>query len=269
MSRLGPALDARASFRITRSALFELLSQFDAADWTSVTAAAPWTVHDVVAHLLGDDVLRLSRSRDAHWLAPELGLPASLHRANAQWVAAFQSVSPQVLVDLLHVSSQEIAGYWDSVNLDEIGEAVSWSGPGPAPVWFDCARDFSEDWVHQAQIREATGRPPWGRDDVRAQLIDTVIRAIPHTLNRHALSGESLRVDVVDLGRSWSWQREADGWSYAPYQQSADAVVRIDSDTLWHVAVRMIQPVDAVKHARIEGDTPLARAALHLLSIIR
>lgn len=117
MSRLGPALDARASFRITRSALFELLSQFDAADWTSVTAAAPWTVHDVVAHLLGDDVLRLSRSRDAHWLAPELGLPASLHRANAQWVAAFQSVSPQVLVDLLHVSSQEIAGYWDSVNL--------------------------------------------------------------------------------------------------------------------------------------------------------
>lgn len=134
----------------------------------------------------------------------------------------------------------------------------------------DCGHFASiRRWVHQAQIREATGRPPWGRDDVRAQLIDTLIRAIPHTLNRHALSGESLRVDVVDLGRSWSWQREADGWSYAPYQQSADAVVRIDSDTLWHVAARMIQPVDAVKHAHIEGDTPLARAALHLLSIIR
>jgi hypothetical protein len=98
ISRLGPALDAREPFRITRSALFELLSRFDAADWTSVTAAAPWTVHDVVAHLPGDDVLRLSRSRD--WSAPELGFPASLHHANAQRVAAFQPASPQVLVYL-------------------------------------------------------------------------------------------------------------------------------------------------------------------------
>jgi hypothetical protein len=98
ISRLGPALDAREPFRIARSALFELLSRFDAADWTSVTAAAPWTVHDVVAHLPGDDVLRLSRSRD--WSAPELGFPASLHHANAQRVAAFQPASPQFLVDL-------------------------------------------------------------------------------------------------------------------------------------------------------------------------
>jgi hypothetical protein len=104
-------------------------------------------------------------------------------------------------------------------------------------VWLDCARDFSEDWVHQAQIRDATARAPLDCPDIRALLIDTMLRAIPYTLDRQRPAGRELRIDIVDLGRSWSWRRGPEGWEWANDATSPDAVIGIDSENLWRVAV--------------------------------
>ena len=53
------------------------------------------------------------------------------------------------------------------------------AGPDPAPVWLDCARDFPEYWVHQQQIRAATGRT--GNDDPKVvhAVLDTFLRTEP------------------------------------------------------------------------------------------
>lgn len=268
-SRLGPPVDARAAFETTREALLDLLVGLGPEGWAAPTAAAPWAVRDIVAHLLGDDVARLSRSRDGHSTQVESDLPDSLHRANAQWVVALRPASPAVLVELLRTTSTALAAFWHSVDLEALGEAVSWAGPGAAPVWLDCARDFTEDWVHQAQIREAAGQPPLDRPDIRVLLIDTMLRAIPYALDRQAAVGHQLRIDVVDLKRSWSWQRGRQGWVWRDGAPTADAVVGIDSETLWRTAVRMIEPADAVRDASISGERSLAWAALQLLSIIR
>jgi hypothetical protein len=36
---------------------------------------------------------------------------------------------------------------------------VSWAGPDTSPAWLDIARDYTEFWVHQQQIRDAVDRP--------------------------------------------------------------------------------------------------------------
>ncbi|HEX3202686.1 MAG TPA: hypothetical protein VHW42_12245 [Actinomycetes bacterium] len=41
-------------------------------------------------------------------------------------------------------------------------DPVSWVGPDPAPNWLDVAREYSERWTHQQQIRDAAEIP--GRD---------------------------------------------------------------------------------------------------------
>jgi hypothetical protein len=174
-----------------------------------------------------------------------------------------------VLVELLHTTSTALASFWRSVDLDEMGEAVSWVGSERAPVWLDCARDFSEDWIHQAQVREAIARPQLDQPGIRMLLIDTLLRAIPVTLDRNASAGRELRIDVLDLGRSWSWRHGPEGWQWMDSATSPDAVVGIVSERLWHVAVRMIEPEDAEQRASICGDVSLARSALQLLSIIR
>jgi hypothetical protein len=48
--------------------LLRLLHSLAPADWTRPTVAAPWTVHDLVAHLLDTSIRRLAFQRDG--LAP-------------------------------------------------------------------------------------------------------------------------------------------------------------------------------------------------------
>lgn len=248
-----------------RAELLVLLRSLTPAEWERTTAAAPWVVRDVVAHVLGDDVSRLARGRDGHQVdgpGPGEPLPAFLHRFNRQWVDAVRRASPQVLVDLLTVTTAQVVEFWESRDLDPLGEPVSWAGPDPAPVWLDCARDTTEYWVHQQQIREATGRPGGAHPTILQAVLDTFLHAVPLTLAEH--DGSALTI-ATDVG-TWSWVRGAAGWRRAP-AVAGGAVLAIDAEVLWRVCVRMVQPDDARRLARIDGEA--ASAVLEMVSIIR
>jgi uncharacterized protein (TIGR03083 family) len=274
--RLGPPSDVRDLFERDRARLLHLLAELRPADWDAVTAAAPWTVRDVVAHLLGDDVGRLARTRDDHAAAgPRNGesLPAFLDRINAEWVAAAARISPPALRSLLATTTPEIAALWRAADLQALGEPVSWAGSGPAPVWLDCARDYTEYWVHQQQIREATGRPDTGGPDAVHAVLDTFLRAVPYTLDRDrptAPVGTSVVVRVPGTdGGTWQWQRSPAGWGWSAPRDGATTTITVDADPLWRVCVRMIDPVAARAEAHVEGDETLAAAVLSTVSIIR
>ncbi|MCO1657597.1 maleylpyruvate isomerase family mycothiol-dependent enzyme [Pseudonocardia sp. S2-4] len=248
-----------------RAALLDLLRELPPADWRLPTAAAPWLVRDVVAHVLADDLSRLARGRDGHHgNGPRPGEPLArfLDRFNAQWVEAAQRISPTLLVDLLAAVSPQVLAFWRAQDLDALGEPVSWAGPDPAPVRLDCARDTTEYWVHHQQIREATGRPAdTGPATVRA-VLDTFLHAVPFTLRDQP--GTALRIET-ELG-TWSWERRGAGWARVA-STSDGAVLRIDSATLWRLCVRMVEPDQA--RARSVVDGAAADAVLRIVSIIR
>jgi uncharacterized protein (TIGR03083 family) len=262
-------VDARSDLRPLmaqdRAALLDLLRELPAADWLRPTAAAPWLVRDVVAHVLADDLSRLARGRDDHHVAgPRPGEPLArfLDRFNAQWVDAAQRISPPVLVDLLATVSPQVLAFWRDHDLDGLGEPVSWAGPDPAPVWLDCARDTTEYWVHQQQVREATGRPVDTDPATVRAVLDTFLHAVPLTLRDRP--GTALRIET-EVG-DWSWERGGAGWVRVP-STSGGALLRIDSAALWRLCVRMIEPEQARDRALVDGDA--AGAVLQIISIIR
>jgi uncharacterized protein (TIGR03083 family) len=171
--RFGPKVDARPLFEQDRATLLRLVQGLDPGDWDRPTAAAPWLVRDVVAHLLGDDLSRLARTRDGHGPVgpqPDEPLAAFIHRFNDEWVQAARRVSPRLLLDLLATASPQVLALWRDIDLDAITEPVTWAGPEPAPRWLDCARDLTEYWVHQQTPRWSTSsstrscgrcRRPW------------------------------------------------------------------------------------------------------------
>jgi hypothetical protein len=135
--------------RPTQDALLCYLRALSAEQWEVVTAAAPWRVRDVAAHLLGDQLGRLSRSRDDQpppVRAPGEALGPYLHHFNAEWVTAMARLSTWVLLELLGDVGPRVVDHWQRLDLDAFGETVSWAGPDPAPVWLDCARDYTECW---------------------------------------------------------------------------------------------------------------------------
>jgi uncharacterized protein (TIGR03083 family) len=176
VSQLGPAIDVRSTFRNERELLIQLLRKLDEPEWTEDTVCPGWSVRDVAAHLLHDDLRRLSRSRDhVEGSAPDAGesLPTFLNRANDRWVEETRFLGPQLLVDLLTHTAHLLHRMWTGANLDQLGEGVWWAGVEAAPVWLDVARD-------SAKTGFTTSRSATPSKTARTQLA-----RIPRSFARH------------------------------------------------------------------------------------
>ena len=129
------------------------------------TIAPQWSVRDVAAHLLDTALRKLSMGRDQCLverveIRSNQDLVAFVNRINAEGVTVYRRLSPAVLVELMRVACGQTADYYQS--LDPFATAalgVSWAGESNSLVWFDNARELTERWHHQAQIRLATNRP--------------------------------------------------------------------------------------------------------------
>ena len=66
LAQLGPPIDVRGLFPRERAALLALLGELDAGDWDRATVCPGWTVKDVTADVLHDDLRRLASMRDGH-----------------------------------------------------------------------------------------------------------------------------------------------------------------------------------------------------------
>jgi hypothetical protein len=79
-------------------------------------------------------------------------------------VTVYRRLSPPVLIAWMERSSGEAASYFAS--LDPFAPArigVSWAGEAVSPNWFDVARELTERWHHQQQIRLALAEPGGAR----------------------------------------------------------------------------------------------------------
>jgi len=156
-AHLFPTLDAR---------LIGLLRSLAPDDWERQTVAPMWTVKDVAAHPLDTQLRKLSFGRDGYAplppprIASNRDLVSFINRLNAEGVTVYRRLSPPVLIGWMEQTSREAASYYAA--LDPFASArigVSWAGESISANWFDVARDLTERWHHQQQIRLALGDP--------------------------------------------------------------------------------------------------------------
>jgi uncharacterized protein (TIGR03083 family) len=273
----GSPLDVRPLFPPDRTAFVSLLEDLTAEEWQRPTVCPGWRVHDVTAHVVHDHLRKLSRSRDGQ-AAPGPGpgedLPRFLHRVNQEFVDVASRWSPRVLIDLLGHLGPQLDQFWGALDMGQPGEPVSWAAPGvPAPAWLDVAREYTEYWVHQQQVRDAVSRPGARAEDLMGPVIDTFVRAVPYALrDQSPAPGTTVRIEVTGPGGgAWTIRRQESAWAVdrGPSAQDATALVRLSADTLWRVATRGITVETAREHATIAGDQDLGSAVLTLVAIIR
>ncbi|MEU1523794.1 maleylpyruvate isomerase family mycothiol-dependent enzyme [Nocardia rhamnosiphila] len=269
-------LDTRPLFRRERQALLELLRSLDPADWEKPTVCPGWSVADVAAHILNDYLRRISGSRDEHGgavFADDETLPAYLARVNGEFVRAMRQCSPQVLTELLAHLGPELDRVW-AATADPAGPArlnVSWAGPGISPVWLDIAREYTEFWVHQQQIRDAVAR--CGADDVALvrPVLVTFLHAAPWALrDRVRPGGTAVRFEITGpAGGCWSVVSDGKGWDLtAARAEEPAAVVCMDQDTVWRLASRGITVAEARQRSELRGDPGLTESATTLLAVV-
>ncbi len=256
-------------FAPVRRALIDLLDTLDVEEWARPTACPGWDVHDVAAHLLGVDLANVSRRRDGHCLDPGPGeeLGTWLAGFNEQWVVAARRLSPQVLTGMIEPAGRQFDDYLAGLDPDRVDAYVTWASEKPVPVWLDIAREYTERWVHQRQIRDATGRPGLTDEKFVGPLLTTFVHALPMTYGQTAAAdGSSVQLVVTGPGGGrWYLVREATGWElYAGEHPRPAARIVTDADNAWRLLTRSPTAVDPT----LEGDRPLAAVVLAAVSII-
>ncbi|MDT8911051.1 maleylpyruvate isomerase family mycothiol-dependent enzyme [Amycolatopsis sp. PS_44_ISF1] len=272
----GPPIDVLPLLAREEQALVDVLTGLDAAQWAAPTACAGWTVHDLVAHVLGGKLGRLSRDRDGYRVdEPHPGetVPAFVDRINAEWVLALRRLSPEVLFAMLVDSTSQLTDLWKRQDLDEPGGPIGWAGPEPAPLWLDVAREYTEYWVHQQQIRAAVGAEPLDEPEFRAPVVDTFVRALPFTLRSvTARAGRQVGYTVTGpSGGRWTARSTGTGWVLdrgAPGSRSPLATVTTDPDTFWRLCTRAVQPAEVSAKVELSGDENVCATMLGMVSIL-
>jgi len=265
--------------RPLRTLLLDLLRPLSAEQWERPTACAGWTVRDVAAHLLDGGLRRLSSQRDgARLVGPETPLSgpgdlvAFLNQLNAEWVTAARRLSPQLLIDLL----ERYGGQEDDflAGLDPFGEAffpVAWAGEERSAAWFDVAREYTEKWHHQQQIRDAVDAPPLTARRWLHPVLDTFLRGLPHAF-RHVDAEDGTEVGVVlrgDAGGSWTLRRQAPRWVlWVGEAGSPAARVGMDADTAWRLFTKGLSPREARQRAELSGASALGGRVFDLVAVM-
>jgi uncharacterized protein (TIGR03083 family) len=251
--------------------LVALLKTLTPEEWNA-RAVGTWTVKDVSAHLLDTALRRLSAQRDLYAppFAPAQDLAAFINETNAQWVSAARRLSPRILVDLIDRYGREMAEYMTSLDPFAPAQwAVSWAGEKTSPNWFDTARELTERWHHQQQIRDAIGRPPLYDLQYLKPVIETFLRALPYAYRKAAASdGTRITFAVHDVTRC-SIVREAETWSLdCSANGNSTTTVAMSGDTAWRLFTKGLGRDEARRRSEIEGNPALAEPLFSMVAII-
>jgi uncharacterized protein (TIGR03083 family) len=259
--------------------LLSLLRNLSGDDWSKPTAARMWTVKDVVAHLLDSDVRRLSYQRDkAPMVPPEepienyRDLVNFLNRLNADWVGAARRISPRLLIDFLEITGAQVCELFKS--LDPFAPAifgVAWAGEQESQNWFDVAREYTEKWHHQQQIRDAVGAPSLTGRKWLFPVLDTFLRGLPHTYREtQADEGSSVAFIIAgEAGGAWTLKREGGAWNlYTGEGEGTACDVRMDQDAAWRLLTKGLAREEAEARIEIIGDHRLGKPILGMLAVM-
>jgi uncharacterized protein (TIGR03083 family) len=255
-----------------RRSLTGLLRTLGPTQWGAPTVCGDWTVGDIAAHLLGVELGNVSVRRDgAHVQGPDpeaqVTLGAWLGEFNEQWVAAARRLSPRIIADLLDLSGIWFEDHVSSLRSENMGAPVQWAGPAPAPVWMDVAREYTERWVHQQQIREVVGEEDLLEPVYLAPVVATFVHALPVALEDvPAPEGTVVGYEVEgDAGGAWHLVRKHDDWDLQA-GQSREARTRLTTtaDNAW----RMFTRHPGARSPTVVGDPRITDAMAGAVAII-
>lgn len=262
--------------------LLELLGSLSGEDWEKQTVAPKWKIKDVAAHLLDTALRGVSIARDSYMppaakIDSLAALAAYIDRLNEEGVTVYRRLSPEVLISLMEVACKQLAAYHTS--RDPYAQApfgVSWAGEEKSANWFDTAREYTERWHHQQQIRLAVERPG-ARDlsilthELYYPVLDCFMRALPFAYrNVSAAAGTAIRITVSgECGGTWNLRRGNRVWALTEREQDQPAAEAIiPQEIAWRIFTKGMDRASAESQVKFSGDSAFALPVLRMVSIV-
>lgn len=159
-----------------------------------------------------------------------------------------------------------------TLNLDEPAEfSVAWAGENESKNWFHIAREYTEKWHHQQQIRLAVGQEKELLEEKwYLPYLDTSVRALPY--HYRDVEGKNLGlIKFTFLGETEkSWYLSYDkGWKLL---ESANLTpvceVRIKDEWAWRIFTKGISKEEAIAKSEIIGKQVLGLKIFDMIAVM-
>jgi hypothetical protein len=148
---------------------------------------------------------------------------------------------------------------------------VSWAGEDESLNWFDTARELTERWHHQQQIRLATNRLGILTRELYYPVLDCFLRGLPHQFRDvGAPDGTTLAIEITgDCGGFWYLVKSSQRWQLAKSTPNdALSLIAIPQEIAWRVFTKGIDRSEARRLCHIEGAAALAEPVFSLTAIV-
>lgn len=260
--------------------LLEVLRPLSFDAWDSTTISPQWTIKDIAAHLLDGNLRTLSILRDGFKGDPPVNVNSYrdlvnyLNDLNTIWVLAYKRVSPQLLLQMLESTGKEYVECLEKLEpFDKAAFSVAWAGESESQNWFHIAREYTEKWHHQQQIREALGlQQALMAAELFRPVIETFIKAVPHAYaNSDAEVGTIVKIEVTgDGGDVWFIEKTLGGWRFINNMAGVPpaASVSMPDSVAWKLFTKGIKADEAGDDIKTEGDLQLTKPVLSMLTVM-
>ncbi|NOT75186.1 MAG: maleylpyruvate isomerase family protein [Cyclobacteriaceae bacterium] len=272
-------IETLSLFRPLNQKLIDLLKVIPKADWSKKTVAGAWTVKDVAAHLLDGNVRAISMYRDHAELKPDVvinnysDIVQYLNRLNADWVRAMNRVSPEQLLEQLEQTHEPYIQCLEKLNpFENAMFSVAWAGEEVSTNWFHIARELTEKWHHQQQIRDALGQQGILTKQFYKPVLETFMRALPHRYKDiGSADNTSIKITIEsEAGGTWWLEKKAGQWILLSQKgdQIPSVTISIPADLSWKIFTKAVQFENVRSLITIEGDENLALPTLKMITVM-
>ncbi|QSH41803.1 hypothetical protein P0136_06150 [Lentisphaerota bacterium ZTH] len=259
--------------------LIGLLKDLKEDDWLKSTCIPGRTVKDIASHILDASCLRrLSAQRDGYiGENPDITSYSELidfiQKLANDWILATKRLSPEILISLLEVMEKELYDFLKELDPYETAFwPVAWAGEEKSFVWFDIARDYTEKWHHQMQIRDAVHKTDTDIFEPKFVLpvYQTFMKALPFTYMDIKEKDNTLIVVRITgkCGGNWFLYRNENTWELSPGDRGqVKAEIIIKDNIAWKLFTNSIRK-NRNSYLRIEGDAKLGEKIADMVTVL-
>jgi uncharacterized protein (TIGR03083 family) len=247
----------------------ELLSGLPDPAWSTPSALPGWTVHDIVAHVVGtESMLAGEQAPDA---VPDVtALPHvrnEIGAANENWVQASRGESPREALARLRAVTDNRAQVLTTMTQDEF-DAPSWTPIGQSTYGrfmqirlFDC-------WMHEQDIRDAVGVPGHEDGPCAEGSLDEVVRALGFIVGKRgrAPDGGAVSIDLTGpVHRTIHVVVDGRARVVPALDRPPTSTLRLSSALFMRLAGGRVDPGRHLHEISRDGDLELAERVAHNL----
>jgi uncharacterized protein (TIGR03083 family) len=252
-------------------AIAELGSGLSDPEWDLPSECPGWTVKDLVSHLVGVERALLGDPAPPMPAARAPHVHNDMGAVNEAWVSARRAVSgPDVLEEFRAVTARRL-DQLAAFRTERFDELV------PSPVGQVPYREFMrvrvmDCWVHEQDIRVATGRPGHRQGPAADIALDRITSAMPFVVAKRAgvpdgcgvrfeLSGSpARRIDVAVHG----------GRGVVEDLEQPDVTVTVDTELFWRLGCGRVTGEAALGAGLVglNGDVALGQAVVRHMAFM-